>query len=236
MLVTQTLPLQQPDGHEVASHTQAPAAQRCPVAQGMVVPQRQAPDVQRSDALPQAAHEAPEVPHCETVVLVMHELPLQHPDGHEVESQTQVPDAQRWPAPQGEFVPHLQAPEVHRSALAPQLVQAAPEAPHWVAVVLVTQLAPLQQPEGHDVASQTHRPPRHRWPAPHAGPLPHRQAPPAQVSAEALEQATQAAPPEPHALTAAPAWHMPLRQQPLAQVDALQPSQALLVQLWVPQF
>jgi hypothetical protein len=103
-------------------------------------------------------------------------------------------------------------------------------------VGLATQLVPLQQPEGHEVESHTHMPPWHRWPAPHAGPLPHRQAPPEHPSAVVVEHATQAAPPAPHAPTEDPGWHMPFWQQPLAHVAALQPAQALLVHAWPPQF
>lgn len=36
---------------------------------------------------------------------------------------------------------------------------------------------PWQQPVGQDVASHTHAPPAQRWPAPHAGSLPHAHAP-----------------------------------------------------------
>ncbi len=41
----------------------------------------------------------------------------------------------------------------------------------------VPAVPPLQQPFGHDVASQMHTPPLHRWPAAHAGPVPHRHCP-----------------------------------------------------------
>ncbi|MDP3238003.1 MAG: hypothetical protein Q8N26_34750 [Myxococcales bacterium] len=84
---------------------------------------------------------------------------MQHPDGHDVASQTHAPDTQRWPVPHAAPAPHRHAPDAQPSPRAPQSVHAAPLPPHWLGEVLVTQVAPLQQPEGHEVASQTHCPP-----------------------------------------------------------------------------
>jgi hypothetical protein len=88
-----------------------------------------------------------------------HVDPLQHPEGHDVGSQTQAPDTQRCPAPQAGPAPQRHAPEAHPSPRAPQSVQAPPPPPHWAAEGLVTQLPPLQHPDGHEVASHTHCPP-----------------------------------------------------------------------------
>jgi hypothetical protein len=76
-------------------------------------------------------------------------------------------------------------------------MQAFPALPHCVVLGAVTQLEPLQHPVGHDVGSHTHVPPEHRWPAAHAGPVPHRHCPPVQALAVA-PHAMQAAPPPPH--------------------------------------
>jgi hypothetical protein len=64
------------------------------------------------------------------------------------------------------------------------------------------QVLPLQQPVGHDVASQAHAPPTQRCPLPHAGPLPHVHAPASeQVSAFVASQAMHALAPTPQALS-----------------------------------
>lgn len=123
-----------------------------------------------------------------------HELPLQHPDGQLVGSQMHVPPEHRWPAAHTEPPgPQLQLPPTHRSALVPQPMHALPLVPHWLEEVAVTQVLPLQHPEGQDDESHTHVPLEHRWPGAHAAPLPHRQAPPVQAFAVAV-QPTQVAP------------------------------------------
>jgi hypothetical protein len=45
-----------------------------------------------------------------------------------------------------------------------------------------THVVPSQHPLGHDVASQTHRPPAQRWPATHAAPPPQLHCPAVQPS------------------------------------------------------
>jgi len=61
----QRLPLQQPPGHDVASHVHAPAAQRWPSPHGVPLPQRQAPAGEQLSALvaSQAMHALAPVPH-----------------------------------------------------------------------------------------------------------------------------------------------------------------------------
>jgi hypothetical protein len=56
---TQALPLQQPDGQEVASHTQLPATQRWPAAHADPRPQRQAPLEHPSASAPQSTQALP---------------------------------------------------------------------------------------------------------------------------------------------------------------------------------
>jgi hypothetical protein len=85
-------------------------------------------------------------------------------------------------------LPESQA--LHAPPLAPQLPSDG-----------TAQVLPLQQPVGHDVASQAHAPATQRWPLPHAGPLPHVHAPAnEQVSAFVASQATHLLAPIPHAL------------------------------------
>jgi hypothetical protein len=64
----QTPPWQQPFGHEVASHMQAPFMHRCPVPQGGALPQRHSPSIEQVSALlvSQDVQEAAPVPHAET--------------------------------------------------------------------------------------------------------------------------------------------------------------------------
>jgi hypothetical protein len=84
---------------------------------------------------------------------------------------------------------------------ASQALHAAPFAPQLPSDGTV-QVLPLQQPVGHDVASQAQAPPTQRWPLPHAGPLPHVHAPAGeQVSAFVASQAMHALAPTPHALS-----------------------------------
>lgn len=80
-----------------------------------------------------------------------------------------------------------------------QVTHATPLAPQ-VASVGALHTEPVQQPVGHDVASQTQAPPTQRWPLAQAAPLPQRQAPcTEQVSALLGSQATHIAAPIPHA-------------------------------------
>ena len=188
------LPLQQPFGHDVASHTHAPfVLHSCPGAQ--------------------AAHAEPPAPH---EVLLSEakssHVPsaVQQPLGHEVASHTHAPldVSHSWPAghatqatpllphvelfslpvgshvvplqhPAHEAPPQLHAPSVHAC---PELhgVQAAPPVPHSEELcdTKVTHVLPLQQPVAHEVESQTHCPlPLHSWPMSHAAqvapPVPH---------------------------------------------------------------
>lgn len=64
----QTPPVQQPFGHEVASHMQAPFMQRCPVPQGAALPQRHSPSIEQVSALSgsQEVQAAAPVPHADT--------------------------------------------------------------------------------------------------------------------------------------------------------------------------
>jgi hypothetical protein len=84
--------VQQPVGHEVASHVQAPSRHRCPTAHSPLAPQRHTPAGEQLSvrAPSHAAHWLPSVPHAAKLD-VSHALPEQHPVGHEVELQMHVP-------------------------------------------------------------------------------------------------------------------------------------------------
>ena len=47
----QTPPVQQPFGHDTASHVHAPFMHRCPVPQGGALPQRHSPSIEQVSAL-----------------------------------------------------------------------------------------------------------------------------------------------------------------------------------------
>ncbi len=232
------LPLQQPLGQLVPSQMQTPLAQRCPGPHAALVPHWQVPLPEQLSAFcgSHATQVAPAAPHVASP-RARHSVPSQQPDGHEVASHTQMPLTQRWPGPHGGPSPHWQAPPWHRSAaLELQLWHEAPPAPQSLGDG-VTHAFCLQQPEGHDNASQTHAPPLHRWPEAHALPEPHRHVPSGpQPSALAPSQAMHAPPRVPQ-LCALLGRHTPPEQHPSAQLAAVQPqapcTQAVpLSQLW----
>lgn len=93
----------------------------------------------------------------------------------------------------------MQAPPEHVSDIVESHARHdEPAVPHDPKAAVV-QVWPEQQPVGHDVASHTHCPPRHRCPLPHAAWPPQVQAPAVQPSATLLSQTVHAAPPVPHA-------------------------------------
>jgi hypothetical protein len=176
----QELPLQHP-AQLVESQMHVPPEQRCPVAQALFVPHLHTPDeLQLSAFMPHAVHEAPLVPHVAAVgglTQVPVEPPLQQPDGHAVESHTQLPDMQCLPAAHWAFPPHLHVPPAQVSArTGSQAVHALPVMPHWATVGVPMHELPLQQPvqlpelqPWH--AWLAHMPPSHE--AHSAPPVPH---------------------------------------------------------------
>jgi hypothetical protein len=124
--------LQHPSGHEVASQTQTPPAQRCPWVHARPVPQAHSPlTSQLSAVTPQGAQAWPRAPQA-FLSGVWQVLPAQQPEVQDWAQPLHVPDTQ-------------DSPEGHR-------VQAWPRAPQAVASVPVTQVVPSQQPVGHDSA------------------------------------------------------------------------------------
>jgi hypothetical protein len=145
-------------------------------------------------------HIEPCVPQYVVVVPGSQTVPLQHPVGHEVELQAQIPPEHTWPLPHAAAPPHVHVPSaLHPSAVAPHAVQAPPWSPQ-AAAVCASQTPLLQQPLGQDVLSQTHAWLEQRWPTPHAAPDPHSQEPLALHPSDfVMSHATQLAPPVPHA-------------------------------------
>jgi hypothetical protein len=90
--VTHVVPLQQPLGHEVALHTQAPPEQTCPAPHSGPLPHMQTPlDEHVLATEPQATQALPPMPHNETRGGDTHVAPEQHPVGQDAASHTQVP-------------------------------------------------------------------------------------------------------------------------------------------------
>ncbi len=161
--VRHVVPEQQPLAQDVLSQTQAPLTQRWPAPHGAPVPHWQVPAVEhRSEAAPQLTQALPETPQLPTAA-VLHVVPLQQPLRHESASQMQAPPTQRWPAAQDAPAPQEQVPvdEQPSATAGSQVTHAAPGAPQRDRE-RDTQVAPSQQPLGHDAALQTHLPLTHR--------------------------------------------------------------------------
>ncbi len=227
------MPEQHPLGHEVRSQTQAPLTQRWPAAHGAPVPHWQVPVAeQRSAPPPQLTQALPVTPQV-AAAAVLQAVPAQQPLRHESASQMQVPATQRWPALQAGPAPHAQAPDDVQLSATPgsQVMHAAPVAPHLDSDG-ETQVAPSQQPLGHEAGLQTHLPPTHLCAAPHSAAPPQVQAPVAeQASARVASQPMQTAPPLPQVVSDG-ALQVAPEQQPPGQLVALQPLQCPAVQVW----
>ena len=80
-----TLPLQQPVGQEVESHTQLPPRQRCPGPHAGLAPHWHVPLAEQPFAMLEehSTQVEPATPHV-SAVRTRHSLPSQHPAGHEV--------------------------------------------------------------------------------------------------------------------------------------------------------
>jgi hypothetical protein len=148
------VPHEEEDSLLYASHVPVAPPWQQPLGQ-VWASQEQVPLVVSQTPFVQLAQSAPPAPHfvADSEAYATHVPPaeaVQHPPGQEVASQTQVPLVllHSWPA--------LHVPQV------------APPAPHWLLVSLPygTQVLPLQQPFGHECASQTHAPlvVLHSWP------------------------------------------------------------------------
>ncbi len=179
----QTFPAQHP-AHELGSHTQAPAMQCWPLAQGPPAPHRQTPPEQPSVVTGSHALQLPPgAPH-EANEIGSQTSPAQQPV-HESGSHTQRSDTQCWPMRHAGPAPQAHVPvAVHvLASIASHATQLAPPMPQLPSP-RKRQLAPSQQPAGQEAESQMHRPATQRWPATHEGVSPQLQVPSvAQVSA-----------------------------------------------------
>jgi hypothetical protein len=223
----QVVPEQQPLGQDVRSQTHAPVTQCCPVPHGAPRPHAQVPVVEQRSTLvaAQATQAPPPMPQL-AMAGVRQMLPVQQPVLQDNESQTQVPFAQRCPVPHARLAPQAHPPAAVQVSVSAgsQVRHAAPGAPQR-ASERDTQVVPSQHPVGHEVALQTHFPVTQRWPAPHAGAVPHVQVPvAAQPSARVASQPTHTAPPLPQVASAGGLQVAP-EQQPPGQLVALQPLQ-----------
>ena len=97
--VVHVAPAQQPEGHDVASHTQVPPTHRWPAPHAGLEPHWQTPPTHESAPVPHATHAPPPPPHAEGVGVVQI-VPEQQPLAQETGSQTQDPFTQRWPTKQ----------------------------------------------------------------------------------------------------------------------------------------
>ena len=127
-------------------------------------------------------------------------------------------------------MPHVQTPSSQVSEVPVHATQAAPFFPQ--AVTLIGWHTPAaQQPLGHEVASQTHAPPWHRWPEGQVAlaPQPHEPSARQVLACEAL-QAVHAPPSMPHWVADGAVQVVPL-QHPVRQLVALH-SQVPLTHCW----
>jgi hypothetical protein len=224
----QVLPPQQPNGHEVALQTHAPATHCWPAVQAAPEPHWQAPAaLQASARMPQSTHAAPETPQVERVRGWQAPLTSQQPAGHEAPSQTHCPPAQRCPGAQPPSVlPQLHWPKLQLSvSVVSQLVwQVLPLSPQVEGHVgFAVHAFPRQQP-GQEAPSHTQTPAAQRWPGWQGAAEPQLQSPVVaeQLSAVVLSQVTHEAPLMPHAESERGMQVLPASQQPSAQETASQ--------------
>jgi hypothetical protein len=130
---------------------------------GGPLPHWQAPVAEQLSAIDEShvMHAPPLAPHVATDGMLHVPSVAQHPPGHDVESQMHVCPEHRWPCAHSPPEPHEQVPPSHPSATEPQSMHDVPICAH-VLDPSVVQLLPEQHPPGHDVASQTQLPWKHR--------------------------------------------------------------------------
>lgn len=132
------------------------------------------PPEQPSPDVPHDWQLLPPVPHAGPVAGDVQTLPVQHPLGQDVESQTQVPFEQRCPAPHAPPAPQRQAPagEQLSEVEVSQATHVLPSVPQ-VVIDDVVHTLPAQHPVGHEVELQTQAPFTQSCPAPQGALLPH---------------------------------------------------------------
>ncbi len=169
------LPAQHPVGHEVPSHTQVPLRQCWLGPHSAAPPHWHTPAAEQPSARigSHTVHALPGLLQAFTERGV-HVVPLQHPVGQEVALHTHVPPEHCWPAPHGAPDPQRHSPAAEQLSawVALHATHVAPFAPQLVSD-RVLHVLPVQQPPGHEVASQTQSPARQRWPGEQALVPPH---------------------------------------------------------------
>jgi hypothetical protein len=215
---SQVLPLQQPVGQDVGLHWHEPPTHCWPVEHWGPEPHSQSPLApQVSEVVAsQTLHAFPEAPHAESesvVVQVPLVPPAQHPDGHDLTSQTHVPDEQICPGSQGGLPPQAHAPvAVQVSATVLSHETHVPPAAPQLSTERAAHVSPMQQSPGHEVESQMHLPAEHRCPALQPGPVPQVHLPSDEQASPDNLQSVHAPPTGPQAasdgvLHVAPAQH-----------------------------
>ncbi len=197
--VSQTLPLQQPFGHDASLHTHCDPTHACPVVHAAPDPQLHVPPLHPSArVLEHCVHCAPPEPQSAAVTDVVQTVPSQHPPGHELSSHTQALFTHSWPAVQAGPLPHWHRPVVEHPSAVVLLhsLHDSPPVPHaasdgWLHV------GPVQHPLVH---VSTH---------------PEQRPSPVQVCPDGQEP--QTLPPVPHAVIRLPGWHDSPLQQPEGQ-------------------
>ena len=203
------------------------------MAQAGAEPQEQTPDEEQLSAVALHPTQAtPLIPH-DVIEDAMQTFPEQHPEGHEVPSQTQVPTEHCCPALHSAFEPQVQTPIVHESAVtALHATQAWPPEPQVEGVDVLQEFV-AQHPLGQEVASQTQAPPTQCCPVAH-GELEEPQAQPpcaSHLSATMALQATQVPPAGPHSESVGGEKQVLPAQHPPSQVE-VHPLQTPAVQVW----
>jgi hypothetical protein len=199
-----TFPVQQPVGHVLALHTQAPPEQAWPETQGAEVPQRHSPALEQLSAAVEshAAQAVPATPHVANADVVQF-APAQHPAAQLVGVQPvhTPPSSQFWMAGQAEH--------------------AEPFPPHIPLTFPGSHVLPEQHPLGQEVPLQTHAPLTHSCPRTHAGPDPQVQRPAPEQPSASIPQVWQRVPAVPQ--TAADGtshtrpWQHPVGHEPGVQ-------------------
>jgi hypothetical protein len=160
--------LQQPLGHDVASHTQAPpVVHRCPVGHAGPEPHMHEPSTHTFARFTgHMTQLPPSSPQFVRFGAGTHASPLQQPP-HEALSHTHSPPTQRCPAAHGAPAPHAHSPcESQVSERASQLTHAAPGSPQAPAEIGRTHVEPEQHPSVHVVEQPAQTPFTHAS-APH---------------------------------------------------------------------
>jgi hypothetical protein len=158
-------------------------------------------------------HALPPLPHAAASLPAWHWLFRQQPLGHETPSHAHVPFKHRVPAVHAAPPPHVQEPAVHLSAEpAGHAIQAVPAGMHELSENAV-HVIPVQQPSGHEVASQTHLDESQRSPGPHDASAPQLHTPlPEQLSALPATHVAHVPPSNPQLLSPGD-WHRLFEQQ-----------------------